>query len=120
MALGRLSWSRWHVHGTVGGATVRVARDYGGMLRSSSWFADLAIERNLASSFSAIVQYSLATPRLQGMGDPELDGWPGNLLFGVAGAFRDAWRWDVSFQEDIPVQSPSVDFTLGIAVRRRW
>jgi hypothetical protein len=66
------------------------------------------------------VQYSLATPRLRGIGDPELDGFPGNLLFGAAGSFKRTWRWDVSFQEDVPAQSPSVDFTLGIKIRRRW
>jgi hypothetical protein len=120
MALGRLSWSRWHVHGTVGGATVRVAHDYGGLLRSSSWFADLGVERNLTSSFSAIAQYSLANARLRGIGDPELDGFVGNFVFGAAGSFEQAWRWEVSFQEDIPPQSPSVDFTLGIGIRRRW
>ena len=43
-----------------------------------------------------------------------------NLLFGVAGRLGDDWRWDMSFQEDIPAGSPAVDFTLGIALRRTW
>ena len=120
MALTRLSWNRWHLHGTVGGATVRVAKDYDGLLRSSSWFADLAVERNLTGSFSALAQYSLATPRLRGIGQPEVDGAPGNLLFGAAGSLGSSWRWDVSFQEDVPAMSPSVDFTLGIGIRRSW
>lgn len=120
MVLTRLSWGRWHVHGTVGGATVRVAEDYGGLLRPSSWFADLAAERNLTGSISALVQYSLATPRLRGIGQPEVDGTPGNLLVGAAGALGGAWRWDVSFQEDVPATSPSVDFTLGVGLRRSW
>ena len=120
MALTRLSWNRWHLHATAGGATVRVARDYDGLLRSSSWFGDLAIERNLTASFSAIVQYSLATARLRGIGQPEVDGPPGNLLFGVAGRLAHTWQWDVSFQEDVPPTSPSVDFTLGVGIRRSW
>lgn len=120
MALARTSWGRWHLHATAGGSTVRVARDYAGLLRSSSWFADLAVERNLAASLSAIVQYSFATPRLRGIGDSLLDGVPGNLLLGAAGKITGSWRWDVSFQEDVPASSPSVDFTLGLSVRRRW
>jgi hypothetical protein len=120
MALTRLSRGRWHVHATVGGATVRAARDYEGLLRSSSWFADLALERNLTDAFSALVQYSLATPRLRGVGQPEVDGPPGNLVFGAAGTLGRSWRWDVSFQEDVPATSPSVDFTLGVGLRRTW
>lgn len=120
IALTRLSWGRWHLHGTAGGATVRVAAAYDGLLRGSSWFADLALERNLTSSFSALVQYSLATPRLRGIGQPEVDGAPGNLLFGAAGRLGRSWSWDVSFQEDIPATSPSVDFTLGVGIRRSW
>jgi len=120
MALTRLSWGRWHLHATAGGATVRVAADYDGLLRTSSWFGDLALERGLTPAVSALVQYSLATPRLRGIGQPEVDGAPGNFLFGAAGRLGHAWRWDVSFQEDIPATSPSVDFTLGVGLRRSW
>lgn len=120
MAIGRVSWDRWHLHGTLGGATVRAAPDYRGWLRSSAWFADLSLERNLAPWISGLVQYSVATPRLSGVDHPELDGWPGNVVFGAAGRLGTSWRWDVSFQEDIPATSPSVDFTLGIGLRRTW
>jgi hypothetical protein len=120
MALGRASWTRWHVHGALGGATARAARDYDGMLRRGSFFADVAVERNLAPWVSGVAQLSVASPRLQGFDDPELDGWPVNLVFGAAGRLGDGWRWDVSFQEDIPPNTPAVDFTLGIGVRRSW
>lgn len=120
MAMGRASWERWHLHGTLGAATVRAARDYDGLLRSSSWFADLSLERNLAPWISALVQYTLATPRLRGFEDSDLDGWPRNLVFGAAGALGSAWRWNVSFQEDVPPSTPSVDFTLGLGLARSF
>jgi hypothetical protein len=116
-ALGRLSGERWHLHTSVGGATVRAAQDFAGLLRPAAFFADLAVERNLASWVSGVVQLSLESPRLQGFHDAEVDGWPVNLLFGVTGEVA-RWRFDVGFQEDIPAKSPAVDFTLGIGVRR--
>jgi hypothetical protein len=120
MALGRLSGSRWHTHLMVGAATVRAASEMDGVLRSSAWFFSAAAERRLASWISALIQYDAATPRIQGIDDPEVDGWPMNLVFGVAGRLGDSWQWDMSFQEDLPSGSPAVDFTLGIALRRTW
>lgn len=120
MALARASWTRWHLHGTVGGATVRAARAWDGLMRKHAVFVDVAAERNLAPWVSGVVQLSAASPRLQGLGDPELDGWPVNLVFGATGRMGEGWRWDVSFQEDLLPDSPAVDFTLGIGVRRRW
>ena len=80
----------------------------------------IAAERSLGERVSAVVQYSLATPVVRGIGNPEVD-WPsGNLVFGVTGRSGEKWRWDVSFQEDIPVDSPAIDFTLGLRVSRSW
>lgn len=120
IALGRASWTRWHLHGTVGGATVRAAQDFDGLLRRAAFFADVAVERNLAPWVSGVAQLSLASPRLQGFDDPEVDGWPVNLVFGLTGEVGDGWRVDVSFQEDILPNTPAVDFTLGIGVRKSW
>lgn len=119
MALGRKSWDRWHLYATVGGATVRASNDYQTFMRSWSGFTDLTVERNLTASLSGLVQWSLATPRMQRFNDSVLDGWPSNFLFGVAGKMGE-WRWNVSFQEDIPPITPSVDFTLGLGIRRSW
>jgi len=118
--LGRLSGEHWHLHGTAGGSTIRASRDFPTVLRPSAWFVDLGLERALASWMSALVQYSFATPHLKGVGDPEVDGWSGNFVFGAAGRFGPSWRWNVSFQEDIPPVSPAIDFTLGIGLRRTW
>ena len=119
-ALARMSWTRWHVHASMGGATVRAAQDYDGLLRSGAFFADVAVERSLVPWLSGVVQISLESPRLQGFDHPELDGWPVNLVFGLAGRIAEHWRMDMSFQEDIPTRTPAADFTLTLGVRRSW
>jgi hypothetical protein len=120
MALGRVSWTRWHFHGTVGGSSVRAARDADGLLRSGTFFADAAFERRLAPWVSGVLQLSMSSPTLRGFGDPELDGWPVNFVFGLTGRVHDGWQLDVSFQEDIPPNTSAVDFMLGIGVRKSW
>jgi hypothetical protein len=89
-------------------------------MRSSSFFADAAVERNLTPWLSGVVQLSVESPRLYGFDDPEIDGLPGNLIFGVSGRLGEEWSGDISFQEDIPPVSPAADFTLQIGVRRSW
>jgi hypothetical protein len=120
LALFRASGRRWHLHGMAGGSTVRRSPGLEAVLRSSAWIVAAGLERTLLPWLSAVVQYSVATPRLRGVGDTDVDGWPTNLVFGLAGTMGDGWSWDASFQEDLPANSPAVDFTLGVAVRRRW
>ena len=43
-----------------------------------------------------------------------------NLVFGATGRVGESWRWDASFQEDIPADTPAVDFTIGLRVSRSW
>ena len=80
----------------------------------------LGAERALNESLAGVVQFSLATPVMKGFQDRELDRAPTNLVFGLTGRFGEAWRWDVSFQEDIPSDTPAVDFTLGMRLSRSW
>ena len=99
---------------------MRAARDSDGLLRSGAFFADLAVEHRLSESTSGVTQISIESPRLRGFHDPELDGWPINLVLGMAGKLGERWGWDVSFQEDIPATTPATDFTLSVGVRRSW
>ena len=101
----------------------RIARDNPGLMRDGSFYADVALER--AATFdprlSALVQLTLASPRLKGtFHDGEFDTWPGNLIFGMTGLLGHGWRVEASFQEDIPASSPAADFTVVLGVRRRW
>ena len=120
MALWRSSWTRWHLDAALGGATERESKDYDGLLRGSALFADAAIERALGPRTTAVVQVSFESPRIQGFHTSEIDGWPINALMGVNRRVGDRWEMQMSFQEDIPPETPAADFTLGITVRRRW
>jgi hypothetical protein len=120
MALGRVALGSWHLHGMLGTSTLRASDPIGPVLPGSSAFFSFAVERAIWSSVSGVFQYSLSTPGLKGFDYRELD-WPlSNVIFGVAGGFGDGWRWDVSFQEDLPADAPAIDFTLGLRLSRRW
>jgi len=118
--LGRTRWGRFHIHGMVGGSTIRASSELDPILRSKAAFLTLGGEYPIADWISGVVQYSIASPTTQGFHHKELDSPPMNLVFGLAGRWGEDWRWDASFQEDIPPDTPAVDFTLGIRVSRSW
>lgn len=120
MALSRFGIGAWYVHGMLGASTVRAASLLRPILRGESIFFSFAIERSLWSGVSGIFQYQISSPALRGYDDRELD-WPlSNIIFGLAGRVGDQWRWDVSFQEDMPADAPAIDFTIGVRISRRW
>jgi Protein of unknown function (DUF3187) len=120
MALGQLSFETWYLHSMVGASTLRASPELAPILRNSAVFFTLGVERALGSHLAGVVQYSTATPHLRGFNNRELDRGPGNLVFGLTGDWRRHWRWEASFQEDIPADTPAVDFTLGLKLSRRW
>ena len=104
----------------LGASTARAAPELVGRVRRGAGFMSLAIERPLGSSLSGVLQYHLSTPLLHGFHHRELDGAVSNIVFGVAGRVGESWSWDVGFQEDLPADTPAVDFTLGVRVSRSW
>jgi hypothetical protein len=120
VALGRAGMGAWYVHGMLGAATARTVPELAPIFRSGSGFLALALERSLGAGLAAVVQYQLSTPALHGFDHRELD-WPAsNLVVGLAGRFGEAWSWDASFQEDLPADTPAIDFTLGVRISRIW
>lgn len=120
MLLGRTRWGLFHIHGMVGGSSIQASKELDPILRSVSVFGTVAAEYPLSNWVSGVVQYSIASPATRGFNRGELDSPLMNLVFGVAGKMGEAWRWDVSFQEDLPADTPAVDFTLGLRVSRSW
>ena len=120
MGLGRLGLGAWYLHGMLGASTARTAPELAGVVRDGSAFFAVAFERSLGSSISGVLQYQVSTPLLYGFGHRELDGVASNIVFGLAGRWGEAWSWDVGFQEDLPADTPAVDFTLGMRVSRAW
>ncbi|HUF75549.1 MAG TPA: DUF3187 family protein [Longimicrobiales bacterium] len=120
MGLGRLGMGGWYLHGMLGASTARAAPQPTAFLRKGSAFLSVAVERSLGSSVSGVLQWQISTPLLYGFGHRELDGIASNIVFGLAGRWGETWSWDVAFQEDVPADTPAVDFTLGIRVSRAW
>jgi hypothetical protein len=118
--LGRSGTGPWYFHAMVSGVLVRAAPELDPVLRDGVAFFGVAVERSLGPDLAAVVQYQVATPMLLGFGHRELDGPAGNLVAGAAGRWGETWSWNASFQEDLPADTPAIDFTLGLSVSRRW
>ncbi len=119
--LARLSGSNWHGHAMLGATTVRaVSRDARSAFRSRAYHGMVAAERRIGDGLSALIQYQVSSPVLRSFEDRELDGVSANLAFGVVGQVGQRWRWDLSFQEDVPADTPAADFTLGLRLSRSW
>lgn len=120
-AIGRVSGGAWHGHAMLGATTVRAtSRAEARMFQDRSYHALLGLERSLGDTWGAVVQYHVSSALLRTFEHREIDGPSYNLTFGVAGTLDDGWRWDVSFQEDLPPDTPAADFTLGVRLSRAW
>jgi hypothetical protein len=120
IGLARVGVGSWYLHGLLGAATTRAAPELDAIVRRASTFLSIGVERSLGSSLAGVVQYQIAPPLLHGFGHRELDGVASNIVFGLAGRWGESWSWDVGFQEDLPADTPAIDFTLGVRVSRSW
>jgi len=119
--LSRLSGTRWHGHAMLGMTTVNAISRLGpGFFRDRAYHGLVGAERSLGTRLAAVVQYHVSSPILASFEHRELEGLSANLIFGVAGRVGDTWRWEASFQEDVPADTPAPDFTLGLRVSRAW
>jgi hypothetical protein len=120
VALARLGAGSWYVHGMLGAGVVRASPELEPIVRGATAFLGLAVERSLGASVGAVAQYQIASPLLRGFDHRELE-WPAsNLILGLAGRWGEDWSWDASFQEDVPPDTPAIDFTVGLRVSRTW
>ena len=120
MAFGRLGVGAWYLHGMLGAASARASPELDTVVRGGAAFFSIAVERSLGTSVAGVLQYQISSPLLHGFRHRELDGVASNIVVGLAGRWGEAWSWDVGFQEDLPADTPAVDFTLGVRVSRTW
>lgn len=118
-AIGRRGFGPWYLHGMLGVSTLRASQELAPILRSGSTHAVLAVERSLGT-ISIVAQYQIQSAALDTFEHRELDRAPTNLVLGLSGRFGTSWRWDASFQEDLPADTPAIDFTVGLRVSRTW
>lgn len=116
--LGRRSWTSWHLHGMLGWTSARAPVWADAIGDPGAAFMMVAVERSL-DDVSLLAQFATSGRYLQDTGVDELDDRPSILALGVVGR-RETWRWEVSFVEDVPPNSPSVDFTIQFRFWRSW
>ncbi len=116
----RRSWNRTHVHVSAGLVRLDAPPRLEPIMRSGAWFGSVGVERNLSSSVSVVGQFFGGSQYASGFGFRELDNLPLNLAIGFRGRAGEDWRWQVSFTEDVPPNSPAIDFTLDVALSRTW
>jgi hypothetical protein len=116
--VGRRSWQRAHLHGSIGVVTLNGPESLETFTNYGAVTWSLAGEYRLFSRISALAQLLGTSPYVDGFGDTELDSVPLNLVLGAAGEFGRGWLWEASFAEDLVANGPSVDFTVDLQVGR--
>jgi hypothetical protein len=116
----RRSWGATHLHVSGGVVRFRLPVALEPIMREGAWFGSVALERQLGDRVSLLAQFFGGSRYAAGFGFAELDRYPLNLTVGAAGRFGEGWSWHLGFTEDVPPNSPSVDFTVDIGIARTW
>lgn len=116
---GRRSWGANHLHVSGGAVILNSPRALKSLMQPVAALGSLAYERTVSNSVSLLAQLSGGSAYTRGQGIDELTGLAVNFAVGAAGRFG-AWEWQASFAEDVPPNSPSVDFTLDLQLARHW
>lgn len=120
MGAWQLGMGSWYTHGIVGASVTSPSPELDGVLKSHTRFLAMGVERSLGSSVAALAQIHVQSAALRSFDHRELDRAPTNLVLGLAGRVGDSWTWDASFQEDIPADTPAVDFTITLRLGRTF
>ncbi len=118
--LGQLADGQGYLHSMIGASTLRASPELDPVMRSSRGYFMVGAERTLHDRLAVLAQYSVGSPVLRRFQNRELDAPSRNFVFGLSGRAGPRWAWEVSFQEDIPADTPAVDFTLGIRLSHVW
>lgn len=118
--LGRSSHAPWHWHGMLGMNTIRGDERLTELLHPMAIHFLAGGERELGGGWSIVAHFLGSTPYVKGLGSSELDRPSMNLVMGFAGETGSGWRWQFSFTEDVPPNSPSPDFTVSAMLSRSW
>ena len=116
--LGRASRGHWSFHGLLGATHLSAPPSLRGLSSDWGYYWGAAADRPLFRSVSGVIQLQGASRYVGGIGATELDKRP--LILGVGLVGGDRWRWQVGFVEDVPPNSPSVDFTIHLQVSTVW
>jgi hypothetical protein len=115
----RRSWARTHLHASAGAVTINAPPRLDALMRGHAWLGSLAVEQSIGERLSLLAQVSGSSSYTRPVGFAELSRMPVNVAFGAAGTLA-GWGWQFSFAEDLPPNSPAVDFTIDLQISRGW
>lgn len=118
--LGRSSHGPWHWHGMLGLTSIRGDERVTELLHPVAGYFLAGGERELGQSVSFLAQFLGSTPYVKHFGSRDMDRPAVNLSLGFAGRAGASWRWQFSFTEDVPPNSPAVDLTVAAGLSRAW
>ena len=116
--LARLSRGKTHLHGYVGATSLSPPRRFTELVPDLAALTSIGIERNLTPHLSVLAQLVGGSRYVQGFSVADLNSIPMNVAVGLAGATETGWAWQLSFAEDVPPRSPSVDFIVDLEISR--
>lgn len=114
--LGRFSFEPVHLHAALGGTTLNAPSSLDPIVSGSAAFYTLALEGRLTPGLALVGQFAGASRYVGGFEDGELDRMANTLALGFRGG--EEWAWQFGFAEDVPPNSPSVDFTVHVQIGR--
>lgn len=118
--LGRISDGPLHAHGSVGATTLDPPPALEAVTQDIGVFFHAGLEREIRSGLAFVGQFGGTSRYVEGFDRGELGRIPLTLALGLAGQREDGWTWQVGFVEDVPPNSPSVDFTVHVEVGRNF
>lgn len=115
----RQRWGSTHLHLSAGGVALNPTAELEPLVRRRAILGSVAVEQRLTPGFGVVAQFAGGSRYTRLAGFKEFDRPPVNFSVGAAGRLS-RWEWQVSFTEDLPANSPAVDFTLDVQISRRW
>lgn len=118
--LARGSVAGLHAHGALGASTLSPPASLEPVSDRTGTFFHTSLEWPVRPGLSFLGQFSGTSRYVKGFGVGELDRLPLTLGLGLAGDRGDGWDWELGFVEDLPANSPSVDFTVHFGLARTF
>lgn len=118
--LGRVTGEDVTLHFGAGATTLDSPAVIEPIASTAAAYLSVGVEGRIRPGFSMVGQMTGSSAYVSGFEDGELDRFPSTLVLGFTGRTEGDWEWQVSFAEDLPPDSPSVDFTVDLQLGRTF
>jgi hypothetical protein len=113
----RRSWGRRHLHLAAGAVRLDAPARLRPLMRPAAVLGTIGIEHTHSERLALLAQFTGSTAYTRATDFSDLTRPAVNFALGAQGRLG-GWQWQVSFAEDLPANSPAVDFTLDVQLAR--